>query len=161
MNGKIISPSLAGVIFLLVGCTGNVDLPPTETGNVPGQAPERSFAQFSDIPVPPGVSMDIERSLVFGGREEWIGRLVLTTSRGTGEIFDFFKQNAPQLGWQEITLVRSGTSVLTYSRGERVMTVQITNKTLRGSEINVTVSPRGKQVMDASVSVNALPKPSN
>lgn len=161
MNGKMFFPMLAGAIFLLGACTGSVDLPPTETSGVPGQAPERSFAQFSDIPVPPGVSMDIERSLVFGGRDEWIGRLVLTTSRGTGEIFDFYKQNSPQLGWQEITLVRSGTSVLTYSRGDRVMTVQITNKTLRGSEINLTVSPRGKQVMDASVSVDTLPKTSN
>ena len=161
MNGKIISLCLAGATFLLAACTGSVDMPPTETSNVPGQAPEKSFAQFSDIPVPPGVSMDIERSLVFGGRDEWIGRLVLTTSRDTGEIFDFYKQNAPQLGWQEITLVRSGTSVLTYSRGERVMTVQITNRTLRGSEITLTVSPRGKKVMDASVSTGALPKASN
>lgn len=161
MNGKSLSPILAGAVILLGACTGSVDLPPTDTGAVPGQAPEPSFAQFSDIPVPPGVSMDIERSLVFGGRDEWIGRLVLTTSRDTGEIFDFYKQNAPQLGWQEITLVRSGTSVLTYTRGERVMTVQITNRTLRGSEINLTVSPRGKKVMDASVSVGSLPKPSN
>jgi hypothetical protein len=161
MNGKPLSIALAGAVFGLVACTGNVDMPPTDTGGVPGQAPERSFAQFSDIPVPQGVSMDIERSLVFGGREDWIGRLVLNSSRGTGEIFDFYKQNAPQLGWQEITLVRSGTSVLTFSRGERVMTVQITNKTLRGSEIHLTVSPRGKQVMDASVSVDNLPKTRN
>ena len=61
-------------------------------------------------------------------------------------MFDFYKENAPKFGWQEITLVRSATSVLAYSRGERVMTVQIVNRTLRGSGIDITLSPRGQQV---------------
>ena len=63
----------------------------------------------------------------------------------TTEMFDFYKKNASGFGWEEITSVRSKVSVLTYTRGERVMTVQIADRWLWGSEVELTVSPRGAQ----------------
>jgi hypothetical protein len=38
--------------------------------------------------------------------------------------------------------VQSKVSVLTYEKSGRVATIQISQATLRGSEISVTVSPR-------------------
>jgi hypothetical protein len=102
--------------------------------------------------------MDLDRTLVFGARDEWIGRLALTSSQGPREMFDFYKENAPKFGWQEITLVRAATSVMSYSRGERVMTVQIVNRTLRGAGIDITLSPRGpqNQPRDSAVGTTTL-----
>ncbi len=88
--------------------------------------------------------MDIDRSLILGARDEWIGRLAMTATGNTTATYDFFLAEMPKFGWQEVTTVRSEVSVLTYTRGDRVATVQILGRTLGGSQIDVTVSPRGR-----------------
>ena len=102
------------------------------------------FAQFPDIAVPAGAKMDVERSLVLGARDNWIGRLSMDSGLGPSASYDFFLREMPKYRWQEITTVRSETSVLTYRRDNRIATIQITQKTLGGSRIDVTVSPRGR-----------------
>lgn len=102
------------------------------------------FSQFPDIAVPPKARMDVDRSLVLGARDEWIGRLSMTAELNTTGAYDFFIREMPKFGWQEITTVRSEVSVLTYSRQGRVATIQIASRTLGGSQIDVTVSPRGR-----------------
>lgn len=102
------------------------------------------FAQFPDIAVPGGAKMDVERTLVLGTRDAWIGRLAMTSGGGVTSTYDFFLREMPKFRWQEITAVRSEVSVLTYARDDRVATVQIRPRTLGGSLIDVTVSPRGK-----------------
>ena len=132
-------------LFGLAACARNIGLAPSDLGgDQAGQAVAPSFSQFSDIPIPAGAVMNLDRSLVFGGREAWIGRLVLTTASNAGDMFDFFKQRTAQFGWEEITTVRSAVSILTFIRGERVLTVQIAPKTISGANVNITVSPRGQ-----------------
>ena len=41
--------------------------------------------------------------------------------------FDFFRYEMPNLNWKEITNVRSTSSVLSYEKENRVVTIQITN----------------------------------
>jgi hypothetical protein len=103
---------------------------------------QASFSQFQDVPIPIGAKMDLDRTVILGGRERWIGRLTLETSHNSVKLFNFFKKSTPEFGWQEITSIRSATSVLTYSQTTRVLTIQIIAKTLRGSEVVITVSPR-------------------
>ena len=105
----------------------------------PGQA---SFSQFQDVPIPIGAEMDLDRTVILGARERWIGRLTLESSHNSIKLFNFFKKSTPEFGWQEITSIRSATSVLTYSQTTRVLTIQIIAKTLQGSEVVMTVSPR-------------------
>ena len=102
--------------------------------------------------------MDVERSLVLGARDNWIGRLAMSATGSTSESYDFFLREMPKFGWQEITSVRSEVSVLTYTRGDRVATVQIRKKTLGGSAVDITVSPRGRPTAPtASSSMPASP----
>ncbi len=111
--------------------------------NGTGQSVARpSFSQYSDIPLPGGAEIDVEKTLVFGTGENWIGQLVLNSSFGAFDMFDFFKQKMPEFGWQEITSVRSATSVLTYSRRSRIATIQIQGSRLGGSVSTLTVSPK-------------------
>jgi hypothetical protein len=114
--------------------------PNQRDGALPG---EPSFTQFRDIPIPSSTSLNKDRSLITGAQDSWIGRLVFTSFDNTTEMFDFYKNNAPGFGWEEITSVRSKISVLTYARGDRVMTVQIADRWFWGSEVELTVSPRG------------------
>ena len=104
--------------------------------------------QFTDIPIPAGARMDLDRTLILGPRDSWIGRLVFTSGAGPNDLFEFYNRELPRFGWAGITAVRAGTSVLSFQRGERVATVQITRTTLGGSEVLVTISPRGS--MDGS-----------
>jgi hypothetical protein len=140
--GVFVGVAISGLA--LAGCTPNFS-GPTEQGDSASEtraAP--GFAQFPDIAVPAGATMDVDRSLVLGARENWIGRLSMNVSGDPSETYDFFLREMPKFKWQEITTVRSEVSVLTYSRDNRVATIQISKRTLRGSAVDITVSPRGR-----------------
>ena len=121
-----------------------------QTAGVEGQqgatgtvSPAKAFNRFPDIPVPSGAKMDVKRTIVFGGGESWFGQLGLDTTHDANAMFDFYKQELPGFGWQEITSVRALVSVLTYERQGRVLSIQLEEATLSGSKATLTVSPRG------------------
>jgi hypothetical protein len=130
-------------------------LPTNQPDGGPGPS-EATFTQFKDIPIPGGASMNTDRSLITGPQDAWIGRLVFTTFTNTNEMFDFYKNNTPHFGWEEIASVRSRVSVLTYTQADRVMTVQIRDRLLWGSEVELTVTPRGTG-SNSSVSMGMPP----
>jgi len=125
----------------LMGCTGQ-DLaasPTSENGKtIP---PVASFTQFSDIPVPSGASMDMERSLLLGASEEWTGRLVYSSSTDSARVFDLYKAEMPKFGWTELTVIRGERSIMSYQRGSRIATIEIQRNTFSRSQVSVTVSP--------------------
>ena len=105
---------------------------------------EDSFAQFQDIPIPENSIMIVEKTLLLGEKENWIGRLVITNPTKPAKVFDFFKQKLVDYNWVEITSVRSTTSILTYSLDKRVMTIQIepiNYSNTHQSTISITMSP--------------------
>ena len=113
-----------------------------DDGKTPSQA---SFARFPDLPMPVKAELDMAKTLVFGSNDSWIGRLVISSSHTSNDMFDFYKQEMSGFDWQEITSVRSDTSVMTYIRDERVATIQITRATLSGAKVTITVSPKGAE----------------
>ena len=105
---------------------------------------EDSFAQFNDIPIPENSIMIVEKTLLLGEKNNWIGRLVITNPIKPARAFDFFKQKLVNYDWIEITSVRSTTSVLTYSLNKRIMTIQIEPIKYSNqyqSTISITMSP--------------------
>lgn len=149
---KILGTPSAAVLAACVAasaCTNQVGIAPATGASGPSET-RVSFARFPDLPLPSEAEINLDRTLVFGGNDTWIGRLVINASGNPNDIFDFFKQKLAGYGWQEITSVRSAVSVLTYTRQDRVATIQIQSRTLRGSEVTITVSPRGLQVAPAA-----------
>ena len=119
------------------------------------------FSQFPDLPIPTGSKIDIEKTLVFGSKP-WFGQLALKSLSSTNQLFNFYRENLPQYGWQEITSVRAPTSILTYSSPERVLTIAIQSATLTGSHVTLTVSPRGEntpQSGDGATPTGLVPAP--
>ncbi|MEK9754319.1 MAG: hypothetical protein VW338_14080 [Rhodospirillaceae bacterium] len=111
-----------------------------------GQAGTKSasgFGQFPDIPIPSGTKINTDKTLVFGTKP-WYGQLSLASSSNANALFDFYRESLPQYGWQEVTAVRAPTSILTYATPERVLAIAIQNATFSGSNVTVTVSPRGQ-----------------
>jgi hypothetical protein len=133
----------ATIALGLAACSNSTALPPASRVE-PGGPQAASFTEFPDVPVPTGAKMDLERSLVLGTRDVWLGRLAIAASQKANGLFDFYQREMPAHGWQEVTSVRSETSVLTYARGDRIATIQIRGPAFRDALIDITVSPRGE-----------------
>jgi len=115
----------------------------TQTGSTAASAQSAvSFSQFPDLPIPDEAEMDVERTLVFGSGAAWFGQVAISAPHTPNDMFDFYKGNLKRYGWQEVTSVRAPTSVLTHIRENRVLAIQISEATLRGSNILLTVSPK-------------------
>ncbi len=126
--------------------------------STPGQAAQATtaYAQFPDIPIPSGANINVEKTLVFGS-DPWFGQLALSTRTKPGTLFEFYRTNLPSYSWQEIASVRAPTSILTYENASRVLVISIQNSTLSGSEITISVSPRGKPPPVTNSDVLAVP----
>ena len=145
MNSQNFSPTglLFCILIFLGGCGSGMGVKPMPMNKGDSsKSTQASFSQFQDVPIPIGAEMDLDRTVILGASETWIGRLTLETNYNPVKLFNFFKKSTPEFGWQEITSIRSATSVLTYSQTTRILTIQIIAKTLQGSEVVMTVSPR-------------------
>ena len=143
----------AGLLFLITivgGCSqtgtmSNISNQTNSTDKDPqsSSASPSAFAQFPEIPIPPNTRINVDKTLVFGSKP-WFGQLTLGSFTGANRVFDFFRNNMPNLGWTPGQEVRGATHILTYENSDRKMTILITSRTLAGSEITITVSPRGQ-----------------
>ena len=124
--------------LLLSGCTSG-STSSTSTDGAPA-----GLTQFNDVPIPAGASFDQSQSLILGSQPEWFGRLVLNTSNTARSLVEFYQNEMKRFGWTEVTVVRGDPSVLTFERGNRVATVQIAERILRGAQVGITMSPRGQ-----------------
>ena len=152
-------PTILPTLILVLGaCTQSVGLAPSPANSVSSnQASQSSFAQFQDIPIPPGARMNLDRTVILGSPASWIGRLALNANQNPSVVFDFYKQRTLEFGWQEVTTVRAATSFMTFARANRVLNIQIKAKTIQGSEVDLTISPRGASVGPASPAIKSPP----
>lgn len=130
---------VAGTLLAACGQTAGIAPTPAPSGDaevLPG------LPQFNDVLVPAGAKLYVERTMIFGD-QPWYGQLALSVSTDPHTIFEQYRRDMPGLGWQEVTSIRAPTSVVTFSRDDRVATVQIQAARLYGSEILIAVSPRG------------------
>ena len=104
--------------------------------------PATAFQLFTDIPVPPGTSFDAENSLILGSGEGWTGRLIIKLGNSPSESFAIYTTEMPQFGWKPIASVQSGTSVLTFTRGDRAATIEIESRSIAGSLVRITMTPQ-------------------
>lgn len=148
---------LAGACCLVVGgCAGNQPSRPASSASntnptavflgsattVSNPAP-RVVKRFSGIPMPPNNALDLDRTVVVGGENEWVGRVFFTTPMTVDEVVDFYRREMPRYGWAELAATRSTTSVLAYQADARVATVQVTGEGLpSGSRVEFWMNPR-------------------
>jgi len=109
----------------------------TDEGELSG-----AFQPITDVPIPDGARLDSERSLVLGGQDAWTGRLVFTINESAGDAFARYHQEMLRFGWRLITSVQAESSVLAFSREDRVATIQIEGRMLSGATVAITMSPR-------------------
>ena len=102
-----------------------------------------SYAQFPDIPFPSGATINSEKTTIVGSRP-WYGLLSLTSLSSPGLMFEFFDSKMESYRWQKIASVRAKTSILTFMKDNRVLTISVQERPLTGSEVSITSSPINK-----------------
>ena len=148
---KVIRTIAIAALLVVGACSQKMAVTPPASGGASGSGgPVEGFTTFPDMPMPVCGEIDVERTLIFGTGEAWFGRMVVNTSHNSGDMFTFYRESLPGFGWKEITAVRAAVSVLTYVREDRVATIQIQARTIRGSEVTITVSPHGAPVTPAA-----------
>lgn len=151
MQNAIRATVISSALALALGACGIVGGGQTaSTGNQQkdgsnNATPGPGFTKFSDIPMPANNTIDLERSLILGGDQQWTGRLVINSSSSVADMYEFYRREMPNFGWQEVTTVRAANSVLVYQQGARVATVQIqpNRGLLGGATVDMTMAPRG------------------
>ena len=120
---------------------------PTKISKSPslGKSPKlnSSYAQFPDIPFPAGATINSERTTIVGSKP-WYGLLSLSSNSNAGLMYEFFDSKMESYRWQKIASVRATTSILTFMKNNRVLTISIKERAIAGSEVSITSSPINK-----------------
>jgi hypothetical protein len=135
----ILAVTVIAATSLLAGCSSNPTLTTTATAEnlEPGK-----FQPLTDIPIPSDAKLNTEQSLILGPPDHWIGRAVLKVGMPANDTTVFYQNQMPSFGWELITVVQGKVSNLTFSKADRVASVQIESATLTGSIVTIIMSPR-------------------
>lgn len=127
---------------MLAGCQ-SMSLAPSSGGNTDKDTRGGPPPQISGVALPEGYSLDVNRTIILGEGDRWIGRLSYSVNSSSDSMFDFIRREMTNHGWAEVAVVRAETSQLTYlsGGGDRVASILIARSTLYGSKIDMTVSP--------------------
>ena len=103
---------------------------------------EATSKQLSgDVPLPPGSVIKQQDTLVMSAASTWLGRVSLSVSGEPQAVFTYFKEGMPASGWALISSSFSKTSLLTFTKGERVANIQMQVTSFGGNDVLITVAP--------------------
>lgn len=94
-----------------------------------------------DVPLPAGSVIKQQDSLVMGSGNTWMGRLNVTVSGEPQTVFAWFRDSLPGAGWALTSSSFSKLSLLTFTKAERMATVQMQAGSFGANEVLITVTP--------------------
>ena len=108
---------------------------------------EATAKQLSgDVPLPPGSVIKQQDTLVMSTANTWLGRISLSVSGEPQAVFTYFKDGMPASGWTLTSSSFSKTSLLTFTKGERVANIQMQGTSFGGNDVLITVAPAARPV---------------
>ena len=140
--------ALAAMVALLGACATSGDAP---TGT-PSEIQETQVQLLGDMPLPAASKIVGSESLIIGRGDNWVGRVVLSGVQSPTDIYAFFQSEYPRAGWTTISAVKSKTSILVFTKGDRTATVELHEGPLTGPKtmIVITSSPKNANVVAPS-----------
>ncbi|MCS6767067.1 MAG: hypothetical protein MO847_12090 [Candidatus Protistobacter heckmanni] len=145
---------LAGAFALalaLAGCA--VPYPgATATDTQDGESIQQKLA--GDLPLPRNAVIDQKESLILGGGNNWTGRIALNVGGDVKELFTFFRDQLSNAGWQTVATVLSKNSILTFIKGERSATIELSDGAL-GNRVVITVGGIARKAAPANTGASA------
>ena len=138
----------ASLALLLAACASSGDSP---TGT-PNEVQEIQAQLLGDMPLPAAAKIIGSDSLFIGRGDYWVGRVVLSGVQTPTDIYAFFQSEYPRVGWTTISAVKSKTSILVFTKGDRTATVELNEGSLSGPKtvITITSSPKNANVVAPS-----------
>jgi hypothetical protein len=133
---------------LLSACATSGDSP---TGS-PSEVQEIQSQLLGDMPLPAASKMIGSDSLIIGRGDNWVGRVVLSGVQTPTDIYAFFQAEYPKVGWTTVSAVKSKTSILVFTKGDRTSTVELNEGPFTGPKtiITITASPKNANVIAPS-----------
>jgi hypothetical protein len=133
---------------LLGACASSGDSP---TGT-PAEVQETQAQLLGDMPLPAASKLVGSDSLIIGRGDNWVGRVVLSGVQSPTDIYAFFQSEYPRAGWTTVSAVKSKTSILVFTKGDRTLTVELTEGSFSGPKtvIVITSSPKNANVVAPS-----------
>jgi hypothetical protein len=130
---------------LLAACASSKDSP---TGT-PSEVQEIQLQLLGDMPLPAASKIIGSDSIIIGRGDNWVGRVVLSGVQTPTEIYAFFQAEYPKAGWTTVSAVKSKTSILVFTKGDRTSTVELNDGAFTGPKtlITITASPKNANVI--------------
>lgn len=133
---------------LLSACASSSDSP---TGT-PQEVQEIQSQLLGDMPLPAASKIIGADSLIIGRGDNWVGRVVLSGVQSPTDIYAFFQSEYPRAGWTTVSAVKTKTSILVFTKGDRTATVELNEGSLTGPKtlITITSSPKNANMVAPS-----------
>lgn len=130
---------------LLAACASSGD---SATGT-PAEIQETQTQLLGDMPLPAASKVMGSDSLIIGRGDNWVGRVVLSGVQTPTDIYAFFQSEYPRAGWTTVSAVKSKTSILVFTKGDRTATVELNEGSFSGPKtiITITSSPKNANVV--------------
>ncbi|MFN3571500.1 MAG: hypothetical protein ACK4VX_14555 [Polaromonas sp.] len=137
---------MTAIQTLLVLSTAGLMLACNSIGNAPVASDSTVSGNIAkqlagDVPLPQGAVIRQQDTLVMGTGAAWTGRLSLAVSGEPQTVFAYFRDSMPGAGWTLTSSSFSKLSLLTFTKAERVATVQMQGSNFGGNEVLITVAP--------------------
>ena len=132
----------------LGACASSGDSP-TGTAN---EVQEIQTQLLGDMPLPAASKIIGSDSLIIGRGDNWVGRVMLSGVQTPTDIYAFFQSEYPRAGWTTISAVKSKTSTLVFTKGDRTASVELSEGPFLGPKtiIIITSSPKNANVVAPS-----------
>jgi hypothetical protein len=160
--GKLVLVALGALALGACGLTSQTATTGSaQNPNDRNASPGPGFVRFTDVPMPANASVDLNNLFVMGNDGAWFGRLVMNPGSSVADMYEFYRREMPRFGWQEVSNIRSATSVLVYQQGERVATIQIlpSGTLVSSSRVEFSMTPRTAAPRQGSLAPSAQPAP--
>ena len=141
---RTITSALA-LSVLLAACASSGDSP---TGTL-SEVQEIQSQLLGDMPLPAASKIIGSDSLIIGRGDNWVGRVVLSGVQSPTDIYAFFQAEYPKVGWTTVSAVKSKTSILVFTKGDRTSTIEVNEGSFGGPKtiITITASPKNANVV--------------
>ena len=133
---------------LLGACASSGDSP---TGTA-SEVQEIQTQLLGDMPLPAASKIVGSDSLIIGRGDSWVGRVMLSGVQTPTDIYAFFQSEYPRAGWTTVSAVKSKTSTLVFTKGDRTASVELSEGSFLGPKtiIIITSSPKNANVVAPS-----------
>ena len=142
----MITNKLLIVLVTILAIAGCANMSGTAVGN-DSMVTEATAKQLSgDVTLPPGAVIKQQDTLVMSAANTWMGRISLSVAGDPQAVFAYFRDSLPTTGWTLTSSSFSKTSLLTFTKAERVATVQMQGTNFGGNDVLITVAPAVRSI---------------